>query len=181
MVDCVQALGPGLRVGWGHSSQECDSVVSEFAVRCHDEGVEVRVLFVLSSFVLFTSECWVFGRWRLVLFDGFGGKWGGDTDVDVPGLSVLCGDDVHYPFLQCSVWFDAVECRDVSFDECVVSVLFDPFVEGVFDVVVSFGAVWSGFAGQTVVCVGVKWLATLSAIGVVLACFVVGVDDDAES
>ncbi len=101
------------------------------------------------------------------MFDGFGGEWRGDADIDVPGLGVLRGDDVHYPFLQCSVWFDAVECRDVSFDECVVSVLFDPFVEGVFYVVVALGAVWSGLAGQTVVCVGVKWLATLGSVGVV--------------
>mgnify|MGYP000046212208 CR=1 FL=1 len=76
---------------------------------------------------------------------------------------------------------DAVECWDVSLDACVVAVLFDPLVEGVFYVVVSFGAVWSGLAGQAVVCVSVEWLAALCAVGVVLACFVVGVDDDAES
>ena len=113
------------------------------------------------------------------MFDGFGSEWGGDTDIDVPSLGVLRGDDVHYPFFQSSVGFDAVECGDVSFDECVVSVLFDPFVEGVFYVVVSFGAVWSGFASQTVVCVGVKWLATMCAVGVVLAYFIVGVYGDA--
>ena len=115
------------------------------------------------------------------MFDGFGGKWRGNADVDVPGLGVLRGDDVHYPFLQCAVVLDAVECGDMSFDECVVSMLFDPLVEGVFYVVVSFGAVWSGLAGQAVVCVGVEWLATLGAVGVMLACFVVGVYDDAES
>ncbi len=58
MVDCVEAFGSGLRVGWCHPSQECDGVVSEFPVSCHDEGVEVRVLFVFPSFVLFSSEGW---------------------------------------------------------------------------------------------------------------------------
>ncbi len=103
------------------------------------------------------------------MFDGFGGKWRGNADVDVPGLGVLRGDDVHYPFLQCSIRLDAVECGDVSFDECVVSVLFDPFVEGVFYVVVSFGAVWSGFACHAVVCMCVKRLSALCSVIVVLA------------
>ncbi len=85
------------------------------------------------------------------MFDGFGSEWRGDTDIDVPSLGVLRGDDVHYPFFQSSVGFDAVECRDVSFDECVVSVLFDPFVEGLSDVVVPFVAVRSSFAGHAVV------------------------------
>ena len=60
VVDCVQALGSGLRISGCHSSQKCDSVVSEFAICRHDERVKVGVLVVLSSFVLFSSECWVF-------------------------------------------------------------------------------------------------------------------------
>ena len=80
------------------------------------------------------------------MFDGFNGEWRGDTDIDVKGLGVLRSSDVHYPFFQSSVGFDAVECGDMAFNECVVFVLFDALVEGVFYVVVSFGAVWSSLA-----------------------------------
>ena len=74
MADGVKALGSGFWIGWCHSSQKGQRIMSELAVGRHDERVEVRVLVVLPSFILLPSECGVFAcRW-LVKVDGFGGE-----------------------------------------------------------------------------------------------------------
>ncbi len=85
------------------------------------------------------------------------------------------------PFFVGAVGFDAVECRRVSFNKCVVSVLFDPLVEGLSDVVVSFVTVWSCFACHAVVRVCVKWDSAWHAVHVVLACRHGGVGREAQS
>ena len=63
----------------------------------------------------------------------------------------------------------------MSFDLGVVSVLFDPFVEGLFYVVVSLCSVWAGVTCKAVVGVCVEWLCALCPIVVVLASGSVGV------
>ncbi len=109
MVDGVEALGSGGRIGGCHSPQESQGVVSKFAVGGHDKRVEVRGVVVFSSFVLFASECGIFRGWWLVCVDGLGGAWRGDADIDVPYLCILRGDDVNNAFLVRPVVFDAVE------------------------------------------------------------------------
>ncbi len=82
------------------------------------------------------------------------------------------------PCFECAVVFHPIKGGYVL---CRISGLFDPFAEGVFDVVVSFGAVWSGLACHAVVGVCVEWFVALRTVAVVLACFVVGVCGHAQS
>ena len=67
-----------------------------------------------------------------------------------------------------AVWFGGVQSGYVFFDLCVVPMLFDPFVEYVFGVVVASCAVWASAAREAVVCVGVK---RVVASGTVVVCF----------
>ena len=63
----------------------------------------------------------------------------------------------------------------MSFDLGVVPVLFDPFVEGLFYVVMLLCPVWACVACEAVVGMGVEWLGALCPVVVVLAWGTVGV------